>query len=185
MEQSATIEALADALAQAQAEFAPIVRDKTAKIKTRTGGEYSYSFADLATTIAAVRPILAKYGLSVAQSPGEFQSGPDGKMWVVVFTQLMHKSGQWLRGQTWLPVAELEPRGLGSAFTYARRYGFGAMLGLATEDDDDGGGHGGPVHGQRAAEPRATQRPQAPSRGQGAGRPSNGRAAVADDEIPF
>lgn len=130
MQTSPTIGALAEALAAAQGEFPAIVKDKTADT-----GKYKYAYADLATVIEAVRPILAKHKLSVIQSV----STVDGQARVV--TCLMHASGEWIESD---PVTMGSKTGLpqevGSALTYARRYSYAGLLGIAPEADDDGNG---------------------------------------------
>jgi hypothetical protein len=50
----------------------------------------------------------------------------------------MHESGEFMEGTLDLDPADRSPQSLGSAITYARRYGLGAMLGVATDEDEDG-----------------------------------------------
>ena len=79
------------------------------------------------------RPILAKHGLSVAQEP----CSTDGA--VGVATVITHQSGQYMQSEPYyLKLAKDDPQGGGSAITYARRYSLAAMLGIATDPDDDG-----------------------------------------------
>jgi hypothetical protein len=59
----------------------------------------------------------------------------------------MHDSGEWLKATAELLLDKATPQGQGSGITYMRRYALSAMLGIATEDDDDG----------QAAEPRPTR----------------------------
>lgn len=136
----------AEAFAAAQAELPEIPKTKTAKIPTRNGGEYSYTYADLSDVLAACRPILNRHGLSVAQSV----SGTHDD--VAVVTRIFHKSGHVEEfGPTVLP-AGADARGVGSAITYARRYGLCAALGIVPDEDDDG----------RAASNRPQREPQYP-----------------------
>lgn len=81
------------------------------------------------------REVLPKHGLSVLQSvSGESET-------ITVTTMLMHTSGQWLESDPLTMKAErTTPQGQGSAITYARRYSLSAMLGVATDPDDDGNG---------------------------------------------
>lgn len=129
MNRSDGIGALAAALAKAQASIPPIKRDKTARINSDKGG-YSYSYADLATIMDAIREPLATNGLAVLQT---VETG-DGL--VVVETMLAHSSGEWISHQIGLQ-ARGDARTIGSAITYARRYGL-SITGVVTEDDDDG-----------------------------------------------
>lgn len=123
-------EALNAALAAAQAEFKSIERDKSATVKTQAGGSYSYSWAELSTIIDAVRPVLAKHGLSVMQR-FVYHGGV-----TTLRTELRHEQGGVVGGE--LPIETRgEPRTLGSLITYYRRYSLCALLNIATEDDVD------------------------------------------------
>lgn len=53
-------------------------------------------------------------------------------------TVLMHTSGEFLESTATMTPKENTPQGQGSAITYMRRYSYSAILGLATEHDDDG-----------------------------------------------
>lgn len=129
--QSESIGKLADALSKAQAAIKPPKKGKTAKVQTKDGGSYSYSYADLADVIECYRAPLSANGLALTQ----LMRLQDGHM--VLVTKLAHSSGEWLASE--YPVATyVRPQEQGSAITYARRYAATAMLGIAAEDDDDG-----------------------------------------------
>lgn len=117
----------------AWAELPEVVKTRKAKIKTKSGADYEYAYADLGDTLNAVRAVLTKHGLAVAQSVG----GTTGQ--VAVTTSIIHKSGETRDFGPVVLAAGDDPRAAGSAITYARRYGLSAALGIATEDDDDGG----------------------------------------------
>ena len=119
------------------------------KTHTVNTGKFSYSYAGLAETLAAVRPILNRHGFAVAQSVEQVSPGVVG-----VVTSVYHKDG-WSEsfGPTPMP-AEGDPRSVGSAITYARRYALSAALGVASEDDTDAAG----TEGKR----RAPRSPAAP-----------------------
>jgi hypothetical protein len=55
-----------------------------------------------------------------------------------VETTILHKDGHSTTTTLLLPLKDQSPQGVGSAITYARRYALAAVLGLATEEDDDG-----------------------------------------------
>lgn len=126
--QSPSIAELAKALVKAQGEFQAIVKDKTAKV-----GQYSYNYADLASVLGAVVPVLCKNGLALSQ----ITRWDSDKLVMSLDTRLLHTSGEWISGTYPLPTAA-KPQEMGSAITYARRYSVTAILGIATEDDDDG-----------------------------------------------
>lgn len=112
------------ALAQAQGEM-----DKA--FKNAQNPHFRSNYADLATIIAAARPALSKYGLAVTQRVST------GSTTVSVETIILHESGQFISdGGLTLPVGKQDAQGFGAAITYARRYGFASVVGLAQEDDD-------------------------------------------------
>ena len=162
MKQSDHLNELAKALAEFQADMPAISKSHTAKIPTKSGKEYSYSYADLADTVAAAAPKLAAHGLSVSQMP-EWVDGLD-----VLTTRVMHASGQWVESTMRLFLADETPQAHGSAITYARRYAYCAALGIVADEDDDGAAatHTREVPAKAAQGPHpATRRrspPQAP-----------------------
>jgi ERF superfamily len=119
--------ALHKALAQAQGEFPNIHKTQTAD-----AGSYSYAYADLASILAAVRPVLSKHGLSIMQ-PLEAPNGIPS-----IRTELLHADGAAKAYS--FPLGELpaQPQQRGSLITYHRRYALLSILGLAADDDDDG-----------------------------------------------
>lgn len=128
---------LVRALAKAQAEFLPIAKDKSATVKLKTGGEYEYGYADLASVFNSVRTPLNKYGVFVTQ----FLDFDDQAKQAIVVTILMRKE-EWLQSEFRFPSATFNIQELGSLYTYMRRYSLTAILGIAAEvDDDDGASH--------------------------------------------
>lgn len=127
---------LAFALSQAQGEFQEIEKTLTASVQSRREGarSYSYTYADLKTVMSAVRPALSKFGLALMQMPTVRRGA------VVVTTMLVHgETEQWFAGDLAVALENLDPQAVGSATTYARRYGLTALLGVAAgEHDDDG-----------------------------------------------
>jgi hypothetical protein len=94
---------------------------------------FKCKYAPLSEVINTTKPILSKHGLSVLQSP----SG-DGEH-IIVTTLLMHSSGEWIEGEPLILKADkITAQGAGSAITYGRRYAMSAILGISSEDDDDG-----------------------------------------------
>lgn len=124
---SGDIGKLAEALAAVQAELEPVAKTSKAKI----GDKFTYTYADLACVLAAALPALSRHGLAVTQTTEPHEAG------VTVTTTLLHTSGQWIRGRLAMRCAA-DPKAVGSAITYARRYAVSAIIGLASEEDDDG-----------------------------------------------
>ena len=129
---SASIKNLAKALSLAQAEYPTVAKNKTATVQMKAGGRYSYRYADIADVIAAVAPVNAKHGLCFFQIPQT-----KNKQHQLVST-VLHESGEFIEGILDLEPADRSPQSLGSAITYGRRYALGAMLGVVTEEDEDG-----------------------------------------------
>lgn len=130
--QSDTIGKLAEALAKAQGKLPTVPRDKTVKVKTRAGGEYTFSYADLEAIWGAIRQPLSEQGLSVTQ----LMAYQEGKPYLV--TTLLHTSGEWLRSEYAIAPTENGPQAFGSAISYARRYSLTALVGVVSDEDDDG-----------------------------------------------
>ena len=150
---SVSVSGLAAAFAKAQGDFPVIPKGKTAK-----AGPYSYDYADLADMIAALQPVLAANGLCVMQDAG-CDTDKDGAIWVHVSTTVMHSSGEWFSSSPLtIRVVENKPQAIGIATTYARRYSYGATLGVSPEADTDGQSDH-PVE----AKPRPTRRPTPPA----------------------
>lgn len=123
-EQSQEIGELAAALAVAQGEI-------TGALKDSANPFFKSKYADLASVWDACRTSLSKNGLAVMQVASTGDNGA-----AVVTTTLAHKSGQWIRGTLALMPVKSDPQGMGSAYTYARRYALAAMVGVAQIDDD-------------------------------------------------
>jgi hypothetical protein len=145
MRTSEATDALMKALAESQAKFPKISKGKTAKVKMKSGGEYSYSYADLGDVLEAVRPVLTTHKLAVVQAIDV--DDDTGRM--LLRTRIGHESGQWVESCYPLP-SEGTAQEMGSALTYARRYSLCALAGVTGEDDDDG---------QQAGTVRAQARP--------------------------
>ncbi len=137
-EHSEQLDQLAGALSKAQGTFKAVPKGKTARVQMKSGGEYSYKYADLADAWDVARAPLSENGLSVVQSPGQFERGT-----LSVTTMLLHTSGQWVRSTLAIDARDATPQGMGTAITYARRYGLASMIGLVTDDETDAQEHAG------------------------------------------
>ena len=142
------------ALAVAQLEFTSIVKDQEGKVQGDRAN-YTYSYANLASTIEGTRGALNRAGLAFLQ-PFTIQDG-----WCVVRTIIAHSSGAMLCATSTFS-AEQEGKmskwqALGSAITYCRRYSAQAMMGVSPAEDDDGVSAPAPVR-----QPQPAQNRQAP-----------------------
>jgi hypothetical protein len=167
MMQSEAIDQLATALAAAQAELLPALKDVDGQV-----GRQSRKYADLASCWEAIRVCLPRHGLAIVQTA---RSEGDCDY---LDTTLCHASGQWIRGTNrllWGENPALTPmQCYGSALTYARRYGLAAICGL-TAEDDDAKGAGNPKPERRDPEPR----PQPPARPPGRDMPARANGVPA------
>ena len=130
MNKSESIKELAAALAKAQATFNPIKRTEHVGYDTK-GGAKNYNYAPLENIFEACRKALSENGLAVLQPTRIDEPG------LVVETVLIHSSGEWIAGEICIELNNSNPQAQGSALTYARRYSLSAMLGVASEEDDD------------------------------------------------
>jgi hypothetical protein len=122
MEKSQTISELAKALIAFQSEIGPISFDADNPF-------YKSKYATLAQLVKEAAPIVSKHGLAVSQ----LCEGDGG-----VTTILIHSSGEYLSSTLTLRAVKDDPQGHGSAITYTRRYAYASILGLVSEEDDDG-----------------------------------------------
>jgi hypothetical protein len=120
---------LATAFALAQGEMENAAYNKV-------NPHFKSSYADLASVRAATMPALSKHGLSIVQFTKTMAPIEGGPITVLLVTRLLHKSGQYIDSH--YPVQTGTPQQMGSALTYARRYIWTAMCGIAADADDDG-----------------------------------------------
>ena len=120
------------ALVKFQSEVQPIVKKGEAKIETKTGRNYSYTYADLSDIWDAIRKPLKDCGLAVTQFLKSNETTD------FVRTTIWHENGESVSEDFALPTAGKTPQEVGSVITYYKRYALGAALGISTEEDDDG-----------------------------------------------
>lgn len=133
MRTSEQINEIAGALALAQSEM------KNAKFN-RTNPHFKSRYADLSEIRDTVTPALTKNGIAVVQGTDITESG------IIVFTRLVHKSGQWF--ESVFPIANDKPQAMGSSISYGRRYTLSAITSIAADDDDDAEVASGRTHPQ-------------------------------------
>ena len=120
---------LAKGLGALQAAVSNPVRDKQVEITTKTGHKYRFKYADLASCLDVIRPLLAANGLCILQSCSLIDAR------AVCVTELLHTSGEFWRSELAFPGSG-DIKDLAGTFTYLRRYSLCPILGLAPEDDD-------------------------------------------------
>ena len=120
---SDSIKELGTALAKAQAVL-------TGAVKDSINPHFRNRYADLASCWDACRKALTSNGIAVVQMPERDDRG------YYVETLLTHSSGEYIASKCYISLTKDDCQGLGSAITYARRYGLSAMVGICPEDDD-------------------------------------------------
>lgn len=129
---SPSIAKLAKALAAFQGEMPTVEKGKTAHVKTKDGGSYSYTYADLADVTKVAMPLLAKNGLAFICRPEEGGRG------FILRGILVHESGEQI--DAWLPIYGADNQSIGGSLSYGRRYLLGALTGIVTDEDTDAQG---------------------------------------------
>ena len=123
--QSDCIGELAAALAKAQGAMAAAKKDSANPF-------FKSKYAGLAEVWGTIRGPLTDNGLAIVQQT----TNNNGQL--VLVTLLAHSSGQWIRSEYPVDPQKRDPQGYGSALTYARRYALSALVGVVSEEDDDG-----------------------------------------------
>ena len=118
---------LAKAMLAVQKQLNPATKDAT--------NPYTRSrYATLNAVMDACKTALLDNGIWLTQITVPSEPGT-----IALLTKLTHaETGQYQASVTVLPLQKPDCQGAGSAITYARRYALTAMLGIVTEDDDDG-----------------------------------------------
>lgn len=142
MRTSDTTAEITKALATAQLDMRPAVSNKRGYEKHQSNdvsGKKPRVYADINAVLQAVRPTLSQHGIAVIQ--GASTAVTDQTFTTVsVVTRLNHTSGEWMESTCYIKAKDASAWSIGSAITYARRYGLVAMTGCVcageTIDDD-------------------------------------------------
>ncbi len=110
-------------LIKAQSEMEHVKKDST-------NPHFKNRYASLEAVIDATSKVFQANGFAVMQPCGRDELG------VYVETRLLHSTGEAFSSKVYLVLDKQNMQGLGSAITYARRYGLLGMACLAPEDDD-------------------------------------------------
>lgn len=120
------------ALAAFQAEMPTVGKGRTARVPTKSGGAYTYSYADIADLSRIVIPLLSRHGLAFLCAPAMGQQGYE------LVGRLLHESGEEFSGS--LPLYGNTSQDIGGSITYMRRYLLGCLTGVVTDEDTDAAG---------------------------------------------
>lgn len=139
MDEAMGLSKLMGALVKFQSECPALSFDKTVKT-----GKYKFDYVTLAKMVDVTKPLLAKNGLFISQLP----ICNEKENYVKVKTILGHESGQSISSDFEMKIPAtttrdgktlpITPQDVGSGISYAKRYAYGAILSLITDEDTDG-----------------------------------------------
>ena len=105
---------LLEAILAVQAQAPKLFKTKTAKVKTKGGAEYSYSYADLQVVVDQIGPMMAAQGLVFQSFPTTDEQGRPALRY-----RLSHApSGEKDEDTMLLILPQPDMQGIGSALTY-------------------------------------------------------------------
>lgn len=122
------------ALINVQKEFKPPQRDGANKFA-------NYKYTTLDAILNALIPITTKHKLFISQEP--VSKVEDGQTFIGIVTRVFHESGEVFESAPffikWEQGAKMNGiQSTGSIITYLKRYTLCALLGINSDDDDDG-----------------------------------------------
>jgi ERF superfamily len=181
IKRSEQIGQLVTALALAQTEFTAISKNR---VNPHTGSRY----ADLEGVIAATRPALSKNDLVIIQIPIENNDAKEAG----AFSMLAHKSGEFISTELLLPgtmkardgVLKYDAQSVGSAITYAKRYTWQSLTGVAAEEDDDGNAASGRESSSQNEQEQPRRVPKPPAVNQTPAKTGGARPNQAPNHAP-
>lgn len=118
-------------MTEAYADFVAAQAEMENATFNRVNPHFKSKYADLSAVREATMPALTKHGLAIIQMP----TLKDGRL--VLISRLIHKSGQVVAECEYPLTTDGKPQQVGSEITYARRYTWAALCGIASDEDDD------------------------------------------------
>lgn len=112
------------ALVKAQSEISPPGKNGTNPV-------FKSKYATLDNILNAIRKPLSENGLAISQSVEH----KDGTFFLV--TTMFHVSGESISNAFPMVLEKVTNQGMGSARTYACRYGLCSLLSIPSDEDDD------------------------------------------------
>ena len=124
--------------------------DKPAKDSTNDFFK-RHKYASFESCLDAIKPALHEHNFILVQSNNRDELGDYTE------TKFVHETGQELTTKVYLVLDKKNMQGVGSAITYAKRYGILTLAGIEPEvkDDDDGN----KASGVSSAPPSKPQQP--------------------------
>lgn len=142
VQEKRSLDQLAPAFVRAWGEIQNVKKDAS-------NPHFGNDYASLEAVINASKPILSRHGLALLQAP----AGMDGDK-IGVVSMLLHESGQHITVTTQLPIGgKVTAQAAGSGYSYARRYAWAAIFGMAQTDDDGNGASVAPPAKEKPRKP--------------------------------
>lgn len=123
MKLSEKFDEILPALHKARSQFVKVKKD-------RQNTHLKNKYATLDSVLDAITPALTENKLMIMQDSERVENT------MRVETTVIHISGQWAKFYFDIPIVKNDPQGVGSAFTYGRRYALASAFGLSQADDD-------------------------------------------------
>lgn len=123
------------AMQEFQSRCPSIIKNATAKIETRKGGSYSYSFATLDHIWETIRPLMAEVGLNIRFTVPRIEGNLMSLDCVLTHVD-GHREISTFQAPIEIETGMSGPQKYGSAVTFCRRYAMTMVLGLCTADPD-------------------------------------------------
>lgn len=124
---------------------------------------FKSKYAPLPDILNLVRPLLNKHGLILIQNTG---SNDEGLPFVQTILLDAEGDGTVESEKLILRPEKKSVQGIGSAITYGRRYQLSALLGISSEDDNDGNGGEEPKQVQKKNPGQPKKQPKTTSKAQ-------------------
>lgn len=118
-----------------------------------------FSYTDLDGIFEAIKNVFRENKIAVIQN-AHTDFDENGTAYVSVETTLLHESGEWVKSEPLKVIANQGMQDLGGQITYMKRYSLSAMLGIATEKDDDANGASGNSVEFKDKQPKKLTEPQ-------------------------
>lgn len=132
---------IAPALAKAWAELENPKHNAKVKVQTKNGGSYTFEYTDLGGILDEAKRVYKENGISILQNASTKEL--NGNLMITVETMFLHSSGEWVKSEPLQMPSSTNMQDMGGQVTYMKRYSLSAMLGIATEKDDDANGASG------------------------------------------
>lgn len=141
MIKSETITKIAPAMTKAWSEIENPKHNKSVTVQTKKGSKYTFDYTDLNAIFDEAKRVYRDNGIMITQNA--YTEDTEGRFIILVDTMLLHSSGEWMKSNPLKMPANSSIQDMGGQITYLKRYSLSAMLGIATEKDDDANGASG------------------------------------------